>query len=152
MPSPFYRASVVLFHLHGGMVSHMQVLPIPLQLCIILNTWILTTETMLVLAVCSWGSDVGYSIRHWQASWHNFRIAGSGKLIPCFRTFREAFSHPYISVFHLLVNGFCVTNFRTCFADPLPSLYWWAVSVGREELKWHQLAHQQLMSLPRTLI
>ena len=28
------------------------------------------------------------------------------KLIPCFRTFREAFRHPYISFFHLLVNGF----------------------------------------------
>ena len=24
--------------------------------------------------------------------------------------FREAFSHPYISFFHLLVNGFCVTS------------------------------------------
>ena len=24
-------------------------------------------------------------------------------IIPCFRTFREAFSHPYISFFHLLV-------------------------------------------------
>ena len=23
--------------------------------------------------------------------------------------FREAISHPYISFFHLLVNGFCVT-------------------------------------------
>ena len=27
--------------------------------------------------------------------------------------FREAFSHPYISFFHLLVNGFSVTSFRT---------------------------------------
>ena len=26
MPSPFYPSSVVLFQLHGGMVSHMQVL------------------------------------------------------------------------------------------------------------------------------
>ena len=26
MPSPFYSASVVLFQLHGGMVSHMQAL------------------------------------------------------------------------------------------------------------------------------
>ena len=26
VPSPFYPASVVLFQLHGGMVSHMQVL------------------------------------------------------------------------------------------------------------------------------
>ena len=29
MPSPFYQASVVFFQLHGGMVSSMQVLPIP---------------------------------------------------------------------------------------------------------------------------
>ena len=26
--------------------------------------------------------------------------------------FREVFSHPYISFFHLLVNGFCVTSFK----------------------------------------
>ena len=29
MPSPYYLASVVLFQLHGGMVSHMQVLATP---------------------------------------------------------------------------------------------------------------------------
>ena len=28
------------------------------------------------------------------------------------------FSHPYISFFHLLVNGLFVTSFRTFFADP----------------------------------
>ena len=44
------------------------------------------------------------------------------------------------------VNGFSVTCFRTFFADPLPSFNWWVVSVGGEELKWHQLAHHQLMS------
>ena len=65
--------------------------------------------------------------------------------------FREAFSHPYISFFHLLVNCFCVTSFRTSFEDLLPSLFWWAVSVGGEELKWHQLAHHQLMSQLKTL-
>ena len=27
--------------------------------------------------------------------------------------FREAISHPYISFFHLLINGFSVTSFRT---------------------------------------
>ena len=32
------------------------------------------------------------------------------------------------------------------FADPLPSFNWWVVSLGGEELKWHQLAHHQLMS------
>ena len=37
--------------------------------------------------------------------------------------FREVFSHPNISFFHLLVNVFCVTSFRTYFVDPLPSLY-----------------------------
>ena len=51
--------------------------------------------------------------------------------------FREAISHPYISFFHLLVNGFSVTSFRSF--SPLPLLYWWAVSVGGEELKWRQL-------------
>ena len=41
---------------------------------------------------------------------------------------------------------FSATCFRTFFADPLPSFDWWAVSVGEEELKCHQLAHHQLMS------
>ena len=36
------------------------------------------------------------------------------------------FNNPYISFFHLLVNGFS----GTCFADPLPSINLWAVSVG----------------------
>ena len=58
--------------------------------------------------------------------------------------FRKAFNDPYISFFHLLVNGFSVTCFHTFFADPLPSFNWWAVTVGGEELKWHQLAHHQL--------
>ena len=52
--------------------------------------------------------------------------------------FRETFNHFYISYFHLLVNGFSVTCFRTFFVDPLPSFNWWAVSVGWEELKWHR--------------
>ena len=56
--------------------------------------------------------------------------------------FREAFSNPYISFFQLLVNGFCVTGFRTFFRRPLTLL----ILVGGEEVKWHQLAHHQLMS------
>ena len=44
--------------------------------------------------------------------------------------FREALSLPYISVFHLLVNRFSVTSFRTFFDDPFPSLHWWAVPVS----------------------
>ena len=52
-------------------------------------------------------------------------------------------------LFHLLY-GFCVTTVRT-FDNPLPSLYWWAVSVGGEEFKWSQLAHHQLMSQPRIM-
>ena len=40
------------------MVSHMRVFATPYQLCIILNIWILTTKTILVLGACSRGSDV----------------------------------------------------------------------------------------------
>ena len=32
--------------------------------------------------------------------------------------FREAISHPYISFFYLLVNGFSVTSFRTFLKTP----------------------------------
>ena len=39
------------------MVSHMQVLATPSST--VNNNWILTTETILVFATCSWGSDVG---------------------------------------------------------------------------------------------
>ena len=49
MPSPFDSASVVLFQLHGGMVSHMQALATPSST--VLNTWIFTTESISVLAV-----------------------------------------------------------------------------------------------------
>ena len=47
------------------------------------------------------------------------QIQGNRKLIPCSLVpvlFREVFSHPYISFFHLLVNGFSVTCFRTFFS------------------------------------
>ena len=36
--------------------------------------------------------------------------------------FREEFSHPYISFFHLLVNGFCVASVRTFFRGILTIL------------------------------
>ena len=50
MPSPLYSASVVVFQLHGGWVSHMQALATPST---VHNTWILTTESISVLAACS---------------------------------------------------------------------------------------------------
>ena len=50
MPYPLYSASVVLFQLHGGWVSHMQALATPST---VQNTWILTTESISVLAACS---------------------------------------------------------------------------------------------------
>ena len=59
--------------------------------------------------------------------------------------FREAFNHPYISFFHLLVNGFLLLA-CILFVGPLPSFNWWVVSVGGEELKWRQLARHRLMS------
>ena len=31
--------------------------------------------------------------------------------------------------------------------DPLPSAYWWTVSVGGKEVKWHQPAQHKLWSL-----
>ena len=39
-------------------------------------------------------------------------------LFPGFRTFREAFNHPYVSFFHLLVNVFFVTCFSTLSRTP----------------------------------
>ena len=36
-----------------------------------------------------------------------------------------------------------VTLYSIPFDDPLPSLYCWALSVGGEDLKWHQPAHHK---------
>ena len=64
--------------------------------------------------------------------------------------FREAFSHPYISFFHLLVNDFCVTSFRNFLRTPTFLVLVGGIS-GRGRIKiWHQLAHHQLMSQPKT--
>ena len=40
-----------------------------------------------------------------------YRVIESSSLVPVL--FRDVFSHPYISFFLLLVNGFSVTCFRT---------------------------------------
>ena len=76
-----------------------------------------------------------------RASRHNFysQIVESSSLVSV--CFREAFSHPYISFFHLLANGFSFTSFRT-FRRPLTFI----IVVGREELKRRQLKLNQLMS------
>ena len=44
--------NVVLFQLHGDMVTHMQVLATPSS-TVHNTTWIPTTEAILVLAACS---------------------------------------------------------------------------------------------------
>ena len=56
------------------------------------------------------------------------QLAESSSLVSVL--FREAFNHPYISFFHLLISCFSVTCFRSFFEDPLPSFNWWAISVG----------------------
>ena len=60
--SLLYPASVVLFQLHGGMVSHMQALAIPSLTVHNTKYLILSTESILVLAASSWGSDVMYNV------------------------------------------------------------------------------------------
>ena len=107
--SPLYLASVVLLQLHGGMVSHMLVLATPSSTVHNIKYLDPYHWNHKNLAAWSWGSDVGITI-------------------PVSVLFRESFSHPYISFFHLLINGFSVTSFRIDFVDPLPSLYRWAVS------------------------
>ena len=55
--------------------------------------------------------------------------------------FREAISHPYISFFHLLVNGFSVTSFRTF--SKTPYLYY---TDGRGGIKMASAKNNQLIS------
>ena len=68
----------------------------------------------------------------------------SSSLVPVL--FRDVFSHPFISFFHLLVNVSFVTCFRTFFDDPYILLIGGRYPVGGEELNWHQLANHHLMS------
>ena len=56
--------------------------------------------------------------------------------------FREAISHPYISFFHLLVNVFSVTSFRTF--SKTPYLYY---TGGRGGIKMALAKNNQLISL-----
>ena len=55
--------------------------------------------------------------------------------------FREAISHPYISFFHLLVNVFSVTSFRTF--SKIPYLYY---SGGWGGIKMASAKNNQLIS------
>ena len=97
------------------MVSHIQALATPSST--VHSTWILTTE---VLAACSSGSDVGDvasgADRHVDMG---LQVVEAHPLFPYFLEKRLAIlTSPF---FHLLVNVFSVTCFRTFFADPLPS-------------------------------
>ena len=78
-------------------------------------------------------------IRGWEEIYFccKYRVVEGSTLVSVH--FTEAFSHPNISFFLVSV----VFNGPILFDDPLLSLYWWAVSVDREELKWHQLEHHQ---------
>ena len=104
MPSPFYPSSVVLFQLHGGMVSHMQVLATHFSTVHNINTWI---PALLVLAACSCGSDEAASVtdRHLDIG---LQVVEAHPSFPYFLEKRLAIP-PSISFFHLLVNGFSVT-------------------------------------------
>ena len=59
-----------------------------------------------------------------------------------------------VTVESVTLRFYCTSKWFLCyyfpyfFQRPLTFLYWWAVSVGGEELKWHWLAHHQLMSQP----
>ena len=112
MPLSFYSASVVLFQLHGIVVRHKPVLAIPSSTVHILKTWILITETILVLAACSWGRDVAL---------FGQQVDENSSLVSVL--FREAFSYPYISYFHFLVNSFSFTCLSPYFY--LNDKYWY---------------------------
>ena len=88
-----------------------------------------------------WWRDVASGADRHHGVTFGLQVVESSSLVSVL--FREAFNHPYISSFRKCL--FCYL-FKYFFADPLPYFNWWAVSVGREELKWCQLAHHQLVS------
>ena len=67
--------------------------------------WLLVLEAVRCRDVASGVIGIFYS-----------QIVESSSLVSVL--FREAISHPYISFFHLLVNGFSVTSFRTFSKTP----------------------------------
>ena len=111
-----------LFQLHGGIISHMLVLATPSST--VHNTkyldpyhWSHIRFSCLLLR--QWCRDVASGAdRHLDIT---FGLQEIERFSPVFVLFREAFNHPYISFFHLQVNGFSVTCFRTFWGNPLPT-------------------------------
>ena len=106
-PSPFYPASVVLFQLHGGMVSHMQVLPTPSST--VHNTKYLDPYhwkhiSFRCLLLRQWCRDVASSTDRYLDITFRLQVVESLSLVPIL--FRKAFSHPYISFFSFTSKWF----------------------------------------------
>ena len=59
-----------------------------------------------------------------------------------------AISHPYISFFHLLVNGFCVTSFRSFSKTPTFIILVGGIG-GRGGIKMVSAKNNQLISSQR---
>ena len=125
IPSPFFTASSVLFQLHRGMVSHIQVLPTTSSTvhnikC--LDTYYCKYISFSCLFLRQWCRDVASGADMHLDITFRLQVVESSFLVSVL--FRVAFSHTYISFnIHLPVNGFCVTCVHTFFEDPLPSLY-----------------------------
>ena len=82
----FLSSKFSVFQLYVGMVSHMQALvtlssTIPIQ-----NTWIFTTESIWVLAACSWGSNV-------EIPTFLFSFTSKSVSVTCYHTF---FADPFL--------------------------------------------------------
>ena len=99
-------------------LSHMQVLASPLlsvhniKYTRFAGPLPLKAFSFICLFLKQWCRDVASGIdRHPDRTEIYFRlqIQGSPRLIHCSCTFWRSLNHPYISFFHLLVNGFCVT-------------------------------------------
>ena len=74
-----------------------------------------------------------------------YRVIESSSLVPVL--FREVFSHPYISFFHLLVNGFSVI-YIYIFINTI-TLKFHKVEVFSVVMKTHNCLRRTYVSLPR---
>ena len=151
MPSPYYPAIVVLFQLHGGMVSYMWVLATPsstVHNTIYLDPYHWRHISFSCLFLRQWCRDVASGVdRHLDLSF-GLHVVDSLFLVSIL--YREAFSHPYICFLHLLVKNFSATSFRTFFRKPLTFFIVVGGIGGREWIKMASAKTQSANESTRT--
>ena len=138
----------MLFQAFPGIISHMLVLVTP-SLTVhntkYLDPYHWSHISFRWLFLRQWCRDVASGTDKHLDITFRLHLVESSSLVSVL--FREAFNHPYISFFLFTSKRFFCYLFPYFSWTPYLLLIGRRyISVGGEELKWHQLAHHQLMS------